>query len=393
MSAQEQWRFCTNCGGLFYAGPGFGKGVCPARSGGHAKGKSHNYVLAYPPLPATDPAVTPQGNWRFCTKCGGLFFAGPAVGPGVCPAGGGHAWTKDSYEYFLAHDVPQTSTLQDSWWFCTKCGGLFYAGAGYGLGVCPAEHRGHDKGISYNYVLAHHTKSPLPPLPKHLPARLEFRLRFFHEYASNDGGWQGASDEVFIQGVGADSGMMVKGRGDTVDSRLISSPFVGDASDNVVRNRWRKHPHVLLEFDLRVPTPWPRTFTSTLNIVEEDSAGLLESFAKLEVAVKDEISEAITATAVASGALVGAAVGSSVPVLGTLAGAAIGAIGAAVYDAVIEEIKEGLGNEAFTPITRSLTVADLTAIRRHPDIGRELSVRVNEHGADYEIFYDWNLVG
>ena len=75
MSAQEQWRFCTNCGGLFYAGPGFGKGVCPARSGGHAKGKSHNYVLAYPPLPATDPAVTPQGNWRFCTKCGGLFFA------------------------------------------------------------------------------------------------------------------------------------------------------------------------------------------------------------------------------------------------------------------------------------------------------------------------------
>lgn len=30
-----------------------------------------------------------QANWRFCTKCFGLFFN--AQGGGRCPAGGGHS--------------------------------------------------------------------------------------------------------------------------------------------------------------------------------------------------------------------------------------------------------------------------------------------------------------
>ena len=39
-----------------------------------------------------------QADWRWCSKCQGLAFAG--YSPGVCPAGGGHN-AAGSYDYNL----------------------------------------------------------------------------------------------------------------------------------------------------------------------------------------------------------------------------------------------------------------------------------------------------
>jgi hypothetical protein len=47
---------------------------------------------------------SPQDKWRFCKKCNGLFYAGPAgdnPGIGVCPAGGGHDGVR-SNDYALS---------------------------------------------------------------------------------------------------------------------------------------------------------------------------------------------------------------------------------------------------------------------------------------------------
>lgn len=227
-----------------------------------------------------------------------------------------------------------------------------------------------------------------------LPESLEFRLRFFIEKQSTDNFIQGASDEVFIQGVGTDSGLITMGADGLPNTpRLIRTPFVGDASDNAVRNQWRVEPHVLLSFDLRPPASWPRTFTSTLLVVEEDNESLLESFSIFEEAIRETIDQEITTVAVAAGVLAGAVVGSLIPGIGTVVASAVGSLGGAAVAEIIQQIKEGLGNEAFTPVSAILEVSDPASIREHPDIGVEQTIQIQEFGADYEIFYDWNLVG
>jgi hypothetical protein len=76
---QADWRWCSKCQGMFFAGnPG---SHCPA-GGAHSKTGSGNYSLLHS-IPPPD-----QSNWRWCKKCQGLFFGG---NPGsTCPAGGTH---------------------------------------------------------------------------------------------------------------------------------------------------------------------------------------------------------------------------------------------------------------------------------------------------------------
>lgn len=227
-----------------------------------------------------------------------------------------------------------------------------------------------------------------------IPGRLQFRLRWFVEEQSTDSGLQGASDEVYISGIGTDSAAVVMGPDNVPDLQHITAPPVGDASDNAVRDSWRANPHVLLEFDLHAPASWPRTFTTTLLIVEEDNGNLEEAFAKLEAEVGKEIKAAvITAAATTSGALAGAALGSVIPGIGTAVGAAVGAIAGALYDSIIAEIKSGLGNEAFTPVALTLAVSDPAALRNHPDIGTPRTIQISQFGAKYDIEYDWDLIG
>jgi len=107
-----------------------------------------------------------QDNWRWCSKCQSLAFAGG--NEGICPAGGKHD-QRTSYNYVLqmnVHQLPPNS--QDNWRWCSKCQSLAFAGGNEG--ICPAGGK-HDHSMSGNYVLQHNiqhniqepTASPFEP--------------------------------------------------------------------------------------------------------------------------------------------------------------------------------------------------------------------------------------
>ena len=50
--------------------------------------------------------VKSQDTWRYCKKCNGLFYAGQYgenPGSGLCPAGGGHDGS-DSFNYVMYYN-------------------------------------------------------------------------------------------------------------------------------------------------------------------------------------------------------------------------------------------------------------------------------------------------
>jgi hypothetical protein len=131
--------------------------VCPGNAGGpHSLGKSGNYSLA---LNLEDV----QQSWRWCSKCQGLFYA--PDGAGSCKAGGGRSST-GSANYTLAVDVSpvnSTGTPQDSvppkatgwqagWRYCDKCG-LLWMGLNSGS-KCAADGLAHSSKGSGKYVLS-----------------------------------------------------------------------------------------------------------------------------------------------------------------------------------------------------------------------------------------------
>ena len=143
-SHQANWRFCGKCGGLFWDGD-TNKGVC-------AVGASHaaigfNFVLAHD-LPSGNDD---QADWRFCGKCAAIFFDGYANDKGVCPAGGSHAAI--GYNFVLGHDFPGDFENQPDWRFCGKCSAMFFDGYPTDKGTCPAG--GSHAAIGYNFVLSH----------------------------------------------------------------------------------------------------------------------------------------------------------------------------------------------------------------------------------------------
>jgi hypothetical protein len=140
LPGQENWRWCSKCQGLFFASNDLG--ACPAGSS-HSQAGSGNYMLL-----TLTPGWSDQHNWRWCSKCQGLFFAGNNLG--ACPAGGGHN-SANSANYALIHNQP-SAIGQDSWCWCNQCQGLFYGNNS--LGSCPAGGQ-HNKAGSGNYTLLH----------------------------------------------------------------------------------------------------------------------------------------------------------------------------------------------------------------------------------------------
>ncbi|MCX5377811.1 hypothetical protein [Streptomyces sp. NBC_00091] len=139
---QADWRFCSKCSGMFFRGYA-DDGTCPAGGGHDSAG--YNFNLPHD-VPATSRA---QRDWRFCSKCYGLFFHGYPTSSGVCPAGGGgHALA--GYDFVLPHDIPQTANTQRDWRFCRKCYGLFFWGYPTN-GSCPAG--GGHFAAGYDFVL------------------------------------------------------------------------------------------------------------------------------------------------------------------------------------------------------------------------------------------------
>jgi hypothetical protein len=139
---QNQWRWCNKCQALAYAG--FTAGPCPA-GGVHDHAGSGDYGLV-----TGLPGGTGQRHWKWCQKCQELIFAGDVGSdPGVCAAGGSHD-VSSSLDYTL---IMGTTTWagQNNWKWCTKCQGLAYAGAP-SPGPCPAGGE-HDHTGSADYTL------------------------------------------------------------------------------------------------------------------------------------------------------------------------------------------------------------------------------------------------
>jgi hypothetical protein len=82
-----------------------------------------------------------QGHWRYCVQCGGLFFDGypDKHFQNACPKGGSHA--PAGYYFVLPHDVPEDAHNQTTWRYCIQCGGIFWDGNS-NLGPCPGANTG-----------------------------------------------------------------------------------------------------------------------------------------------------------------------------------------------------------------------------------------------------------
>ena len=80
-------------------------------------------------------------------KYQGLHFVGNTLGP--CPAGGTHI-TEGGGDYRLVENDP-TAFGQSEWRWCSKCQSLHFAGSS-SQGVCPAG-GGHISEGSGNYVV------------------------------------------------------------------------------------------------------------------------------------------------------------------------------------------------------------------------------------------------
>jgi hypothetical protein len=154
---QTRWKFCNNCCGLFFfgGGPPADAGVCPAFPHGHVfiNPDSGDYALTLSVGGDFESGVRAgQRNWRFCNKCGSLWFNG-GQSHGVCPAGGSHT-SVGSGDYALFNqgaDFAEDIALQRNWRFCSDCFVLWFAGKDF-PGVCSAG-GGHNVSGSGDYAL------------------------------------------------------------------------------------------------------------------------------------------------------------------------------------------------------------------------------------------------
>jgi hypothetical protein len=84
---QRNWRWCSKCQGLWF-GPNQATSNCP-QGGTHSLTGSGNYSLVNN---AVSTPANHQASWRWCSKCQGLWF-GPNQATSNCPQGGTHSLT------------------------------------------------------------------------------------------------------------------------------------------------------------------------------------------------------------------------------------------------------------------------------------------------------------
>ncbi|SOD92180.1 hypothetical protein [Spirosoma fluviale] len=144
---QLNWRFCRKCGGLFWDGDGSFKGTCSTDGRGH-EAIGFNFALAHD----VNEDGQNQQHWRFCKKCAGLFWNGDQTNKGICPSGNSHEAI--GFNFVLPHDVGDNAQNQHNWRFCGKCSGLFWDGDSGFKGTCSKDSRGHE-AIGFNFVLPH----------------------------------------------------------------------------------------------------------------------------------------------------------------------------------------------------------------------------------------------
>ncbi|WP_049562653.1 hypothetical protein [Nonomuraea sp. SBT364] len=153
-AAQLGWRWCARCSGLWYSANGT-RGSCPAGDlfdGGHHSTGSGDYVIK-----TIEDGGQGQTGWRWCGTCQGLWYGGgPSLGH--CPGRGssGH-WPFGPFpvisSYYVLEDIGNRDGPggQEQWRWCVKCGGLFFDGNSPGAsGRCPKDNAHHSvTGGSY----------------------------------------------------------------------------------------------------------------------------------------------------------------------------------------------------------------------------------------------------
>jgi hypothetical protein len=99
VNQQANWLWCRKCQGLFY-GPNVNSSRCPASppSGHHDGSTSYNYDVAYN-IASTSSF---QINWRWCSNCQGMWY-GPNGSSSKCPTGDPHVIGPGSYNYGFPH--------------------------------------------------------------------------------------------------------------------------------------------------------------------------------------------------------------------------------------------------------------------------------------------------
>jgi hypothetical protein len=138
---QNEWRFCSKCGSMFWNG-GDKKGVCAA--GGTHLAQGFLFALHYDDAPVAAGGV--QYGWRYCSKCSTLFYSGFAT-KGHCPAGGAHF--AQGFNFGLSYQAAATAHAQTEWRFCDRCFALFWNG-GSAKGRCPAGGGHNAQGFTFS---------------------------------------------------------------------------------------------------------------------------------------------------------------------------------------------------------------------------------------------------
>jgi endonuclease/exonuclease/phosphatase family metal-dependent hydrolase len=136
---EDGWRFCHNCYSLFWR---HADNHCPANDGGrgphyYPEGGSFNYALVHDVAPGdhNENIYHYQSGWWWCSNCGGLFYE-PEAKNCICPATNSNHNFWGNNNALLYNCISPTSHSQADWRYCTKCKGLFFGGA-TGKGVCP----------------------------------------------------------------------------------------------------------------------------------------------------------------------------------------------------------------------------------------------------------------
>jgi hypothetical protein len=137
---QTDWKWCLRCQGLFFSGNP-SQGVCPADGRSHDSSQSGKYLVHFGETKqgsADGRRATcgQQGDWRWCHKCQGAFFAGNAS-QGICPVDRRAHDASQSGHYGMIWDDGVNFVGQPDWRRCRKCEGFFFSG-NLTQGSCPA---------------------------------------------------------------------------------------------------------------------------------------------------------------------------------------------------------------------------------------------------------------
>lgn len=124
-NVEHHWHRCANCLALYYTE---GNQHCPVSA------NSHEAVDGHLCMPYNNPEVGGVPGWRYCRKCGQLFYL-PNVLFSICAAGDRHL--PGTADYRLRQDQDPESLGQRGWYHCGKCQTLFHEIDGR-AGVCAA---------------------------------------------------------------------------------------------------------------------------------------------------------------------------------------------------------------------------------------------------------------